>query len=144
MPILMSSPCEFCQRSKITRMLADAQCDGCTAEYSVGLCWKVLLTSVDRRRCSNEAKTWNPLKFAGVPQTHQPIWAVSVPKFTIVWGHVDEILLFNKFFLIVDICLSCEDIADKVVRWYTDGEFFVLYFQRGACSTFQTCILNSH
>jgi len=26
-----------------------------------------------RRLCSNEAKTWNPLKFAGVPQTPEPI-----------------------------------------------------------------------
>jgi len=34
------------------------------------------------------------------------------------------------------------------VRWCPDGEFLanfcVLYFQRAACSTFQTCILNSH
>jgi len=37
---------------------------------------------------------------------------------------------------------------DKVVRWCTDGNFLrhfcVLYFQRAACTTFQTCILNSH
>jgi len=50
--------------------------------------------------CSNAAKTQNPLKFAGVPQTTGPISAASVPKFTILWGHVEEILvlLFNKFF----------------------------------------------
>jgi len=29
--------------------------------------------SGERRRCSNEAKTRNPLKFAGVPQTTEPI-----------------------------------------------------------------------
>ena len=34
-----------------------------------------------------------------------------------------EILLFNKLFAIVDICLSCEDIADKVVWWCPDGDF---------------------
>ena len=37
---------------------------------------------------------------------------------------------------------------DKVVRWCAGGDFLrhfcVLYFQRAACSTFQTCILNSH
>jgi len=37
---------------------------------------------------------------------------------------------------------------DKVVRWCPDGEFLaifcVVYFQQAACSTFQTCILNSH
>jgi len=31
---------------------------------------KVWLASVEQRRCSNEAKTQKPLKFAGVPQTH--------------------------------------------------------------------------
>ena len=35
--------------------------------------------------------------------------AASGPKFTILWGHVEEILLLNKFFSpIVDTCLSCE------------------------------------
>jgi len=47
--------------------------------------------------CSNAAKTRNPLKFAGVPQTGQLISAASRPKFTILWGHVEDILLLNKF-----------------------------------------------
>ena len=34
--------------------------------------------------CSNAAKTPNPLKFAGVPQTRQQNSAVSRPKFTIL------------------------------------------------------------
>ena len=61
--------------------------------------------------CSNAAKTRNQLKFAGVPQTGQPISAASGPKFTILWGHLEDILLLNKFFPIVDTCLSCEDMA---------------------------------
>ena len=48
--------------------------------------------------CSNAAKTPNPLKFAGVPQTNETISAASGPKFTILWGHVEEILLLNTFF----------------------------------------------
>ena len=48
--------------------------------------------------CSNSAKTRNPLKFAGVPQTTEPISAASGPKFTVLWEHVEEILLLNKFF----------------------------------------------
>ena len=48
--------------------------------------------------CSNAAKTQNPLKFVGVPQTRQQISAVSRPKLTILWEHVEEILLLNKFF----------------------------------------------
>ena len=59
--------------------------------------------------CSNAAKTQNQLKFAGVPQMVEPISAVSGPKFTILSGHVEDILLLNKFFPIVDMCLSCED-----------------------------------
>jgi len=61
---------------------------------------KVWLASSERRRCSKEAKTRNALKFARVPQTRQPISAVSGPKFTILRGRLEEILLFNKFFLL--------------------------------------------
>ena len=60
---------------------------------------------------SNAAKTQNPLKFVGVPQTPETISAVSGPKLTILTGHVAEVLLLNNFFPIVDICLSCEDMA---------------------------------
>ena len=70
---------------------------------------------------SDAAKTQNPLKFVGVPQTPEPISAVSGPKFTILSGHVEEVLLLNNFFPIVDICLSCEDMARQscamVPRW---------------------------
>jgi len=38
-----------------------------------------------------------------VSQTHQQISAVSRPKFTILSGHVEEILLFNKFFFWLSI-----------------------------------------
>jgi len=82
---------------------------------------KVWLTSNTRVLCSNTDKTQNPLKVAGVPQTRQGISAASGPKFAILWGHVEEILLFNKFFPIVDTWLSCEDIAQQscamVPKW---------------------------
>jgi len=48
--------------------------------------------------CSNAAKMRKPLKLAGVPQTTGSISAASRPKFTILWGHLEEILLLNKFF----------------------------------------------
>ena len=48
--------------------------------------------------CSNAAKTRKQLKVAGVPQTPEPILAASRSKFTILWGHMEEILLLNKFF----------------------------------------------
>ena len=94
-------------------MWADAQRDGRPAEYRWrplfnAAVWLMPNTGVP---CSNTAKTRNPLKLAGVPQTNETISATSMPKFTILWGHVEEILLLNKFFLIVDTCLNCEDIA---------------------------------
>jgi len=46
----------------------------------------------------NIAKTRKPLKLAGVPQTGKPISDASGPKFTILWGHLEDILLLNKFF----------------------------------------------
>ena len=53
--------------------------------------------------CSNAAKTRNPLKFAGVPQTTGWISAVCRPKFTILWGHVEDISLLNKVFFRLSI-----------------------------------------
>ena len=50
---------------------------------------KVWLTPGTRVLCSNAAKTRNPLKFSRVPQTHEPISAISGPKFTILRGHVE-------------------------------------------------------
>jgi len=81
-------------------MWANAQRDGRPAQYR----WRPLfnaevwLTPTTTVPCSNAAKTRNPLKFARVPQTTGPISAASGPKFTILWGHVEEILLLNKFF----------------------------------------------
>jgi len=98
--------------------------------------------------CSNAAKTRKSLKVSGVPQTHERISAASRPKFTILCGHVEEILLLNKFFRLSIHALVAKTYPDEVVGWCPDGDFLrhfcVLYFQRATCSTFQTCILNSH
>jgi len=40
-----------------------------------------------------EGQDAKPLKFAGVPQTTGSISAASEPKFTILCGHLEEILL---------------------------------------------------
>jgi len=131
-------------------MWANAQRDGRPAEHR----WRPLFNAAKfgwrrpttRVPCSNAAKTRNQLKFAGVPQTKETITAASGPKFTILWGHVEETLLLNKLFPIVDTCLSREDIARKscgmVPRCRFLAIFWVLHLQRAACSTFQTCILN--
>jgi len=106
--------------------------------------WRPILECRAVRLPRRETR-WN---FAGVPQTNETISAVSGPKFTILWGHMDEVLLLNKFFPTVDKCLSCEDIARQIVRamvprWRFLTTFCGLYLQRAPCSTFQTCILNS-
>jgi len=38
-----------------------------------------------------------------VPQTNETISAASGPKFTILWGHVEEILLLKGFFFRLSI-----------------------------------------
>ena len=59
---------------------------------------KVWLTATAGVACCNAAKMRNPFKLSVVPQTTGPISAVSGPKFTILWEHLEEILLLNKFF----------------------------------------------
>ena len=99
----------------------------------------VALPNIDGVRCSTPQFGWRPLldcravtplKLAGVPQTGKPISAASGPKFTILWGHLEEVLLLNTFFLIVATCLRCEDIARQICGMVR--------------TTFQTCILNLH
>jgi len=98
--------------------------------------------------CSNATKTRKQLKFGGVPQTNKTISAASKPKFTTLWGHLEDILLLNIFFRLSVRALIAKILPDKVVRWCPDDDFWrlfcVLYFQRAACRTFQTCILNLH
>jgi len=82
-------------------MWANAQLDGrpaeCRWQAPCAQCRKVWLTPTIRVPCSNTANTRNPLKLAGVPQTTRPISVASEPKFTILWGHVAEILLLNIY-----------------------------------------------
>ena len=52
------------------------------------------LTAVQSR-----SKMLKPLKVAVVPQTPEKISAASRPMITILWGHVEEILVISKFFL---------------------------------------------
>jgi len=110
-------------------MWANAQRDGRPAEYR----WRPLfnatvwLTPITTVPHSNAPQMQNPLQCARVPQTGKPISAVSGPTFAILWGHVKEILLCNKFFPSDNMCLSCEDIArqscEVVRRWRIFGDF---------------------
>ena len=72
-PELILNACKISE----TRMWANAQRDGRPAEYR----WRPLfnaavwLTPSTRVPCSNAAKTRNPLKLPGVPQTNETISA---------------------------------------------------------------------
>jgi len=90
---------------------------------------KVWLTPTTRVPCSNAAKMRNPFKFAGVPETPEPISAVSGPKFTILREHVGEVLLLNKFFPIVDICLGWEDTAQQICAMMPRWRFFASFLR---------------
>jgi len=53
--------------------------------------------------CSNATKTRNLLKLAWVPQTNERISAARGLKFTILQGHMEEVLLLNEFFFRLSI-----------------------------------------
>jgi len=106
-------------------MWANAQCVGRPAEYR----WRPLfnaavwLTPTTSVPCTNAAKTRNPLKCAGVPKLanrSQPLVGRSSPYYQ----HVEEVLLFNKFFPIVDTCLYSEDIARQSCAMVPKWHFF--------------------
>ena len=86
-------------------MWANAERDGRPAEYSRRPLFNaaVWLTPTTRVPCSNAAKTPNSLKLPGVSQTNETISAASGPKFSILRGHVEEVLLLDKFFFRLSI-----------------------------------------
>jgi len=81
-------------------MWSNAQRDGRPAECRRRPLFNaaVWLTPTTKVPCSNAAKKRNPLKLPGVPQTNETISAATRPKLTILWAHVEEILLLNKLF----------------------------------------------
>ena len=85
------------------------------------------------RPCSNAAKMRNQLKCGGVPQSNETISAVSGPKFTILWGHLEDILLLHNFFPIVDTCLSYENIARQSCAMVCRWPFWRLFASRIFC-----------
>jgi len=131
----------LCTTTNKTRMWANAQHDGRPAKYRwrqlfnvKKFGWRPLLEC--RAATPPSPKNhWNLLGCLKLPNRSQLLvgW-----KFAILWGHVEDILLFNKIFPIVNTCLSCTDTAWQscamVLRWWF---LCVLYFQPAACSTFQ-------
>jgi len=56
-----------------------------------GALCSMLQSLADAQHCSDAAKTRNPFKFAGVPQTTGPIWAASGPEVHHIVGTCGDI-----------------------------------------------------
>ena len=134
-----------------TRMWANAQRDGCPAEYrwrllfnAAKFAWRPVLECRGVTLPRRETR-WNVLGCPKLANRSQPLVGRSSPYYQGMWT---SYCCLTSFFPIVDTCLSCEDSARQscamVPRWRIFGIFCVLYFQWAACSTFQTCIQNSH
>ena len=54
----------------------------------------------------------------------QPLAGRSSPYYEDVWR---TYWCLTSFFPIVDMCLSCEDNPNKVIRWCRDGDFWRLF-----------------
>jgi len=111
-------------------MWANAQNDGRTAKYrwcplfnATKFGWRPLLECRAVTLPRRETR-WN---LQGCPKLPDRSQALVGRKVTILWGHVEEILLLNKFYSIVDTCLSSEDIARQscamVPKWPIMGDF---------------------
>jgi len=91
--------------------------------------------------CSNAAKTQNPLKFVGVPQTTGSISAACGPKSPYYEDMWRTYCCLTSFFPIVDTCLNCEDIARQscamVPRWQYLATFASCIFSEQRAARFR-------
>jgi len=91
----------------------------------------VALPNIGGALCSTP-QSLADVHFYRVPQSRQQISAVNGPKFTIWWGHVEEILLFNTIFPIVNMCLSCDDMARQICAMVRRWRIFASFLPRDA------------
>ena len=122
-----------------TRMWANAQPDGCRAKHrwhplfnAAKSDWRSLLDcrAVTLPRCESR---WNLQGCPKLVNRSQPLVGQSSPYCGDIW---------TRYCCLTSFFSDCRYVPQ--LRWCQNGDFCVLYFQRGACSTFQTCILNSH
>ena len=90
---------------------------------------KVWLTPTTRVPCSNAAKTGNPLKLHGVPQTNETISTASAPSSPYCESMWRRYCCLTSLFPIVDTCLSCEDIAQQRCAMVRRWRFFASFLR---------------
>jgi len=71
----------------------------------------------------------NQLKFAGVPQTDQPISAVSGWSSSYCDDMWRRYCRLTSFFPIVDTCLSCKDIARQICAMVPRWRFLATFLR---------------
>jgi len=111
-------------------MWPSAQRDGRPAEYR----WHPLFNAAKFGWCPirdcravtlrRRETRWNLLGCPGLPDRSQPLVGRSSPYYQDMWRRY---CCLTSFFVIVDTCLSCEDIAQQsctmVRRWRLFGDF---------------------
>ena len=111
-------------------MWANAQRDGRPAEYR----WRPLFNAAKFGSCPildcravtlpRHETRWNLLGCPELPDLSQPLVGQSSPYFQDMWRRY---CCLTSFFPIVDMCLSCEDIAGQscmmVRRWQLFSDF---------------------
>ena len=134
-----------------TRMWANAQRDGRPAKYR----WRPLFNAakfgwrpvVECRAVTmpKRESRWNLMGYPKLTKRSQPLEGRSSPYCGDRWRRYCCLTSFSRLSINT---LVAKMQPGKVVRWCAGGDFLrhfcVLNFQRAACSTFQTCILNSH
>jgi len=138
-----------------TRMWASAQCDGRPAEHR----WRSLFNAAkfglrplfDCRAVTlpRRESRWNYLGCLKLSDRSQPLVSQSSPYCEDIWRRY---CCLTSFFPIVDMCLICKDIARQICTMVRRLRFVAIFCVIGycsvdmspaACSTFQTCIINS-
>jgi len=127
-------------------MWANAQRDGRPAEYrwrplfnAAKFGWRPLLEYRALMMPRRETR-WNLLGCPQLANSSQPLLGRSSPYYEDMWR---SYWCLTRFFRLSINALVAKIWPDKIVRWCQNGDFLRPVFQRAACSTFQTCILNS-
>jgi len=114
----------------LTRMWANAQCDGCPAEYSwcplfnaAKFGWRPLLECHAVTLPRHETR-WNLQGCRKLPNRSQPLVGRSSPYYEDLWRRY---CCLTTFFPIVDTCLSCVDTAQQSCAMVPRWRFFMWF-----------------
>ena len=141
-------PCRWVRKNHvITKMWANAQRDGRPAQYTwrplfngAKFGWRPLLECRAVTLPRRESR-WNWKGCPKLANGSQPLVARSSPYYEDMWRRYR---CLTSFFPIVDMPQLRRYSPTTLCDGAKMAIFCILYFQRAACSTFQTCILNSH